>query len=101
VRFRLSEAATVKFNVERARKGRRKGARCLTRRKTGRRCTRYVRVSGSFTRAGRAGANNFHFNARINSRRLTRSGYRLVASPRDAAGNRGGASRARFRVVRR
>jgi hypothetical protein len=101
IRYRLSEAATVTFSVERARRGWRKGGRCLPRRKTGRRCTRYVRVRGSFTHAGHTGRNSRRFNGRMNGRRLKRGRYRLVAFARDAAGNRGGTVRAGMRVVRR
>ena len=52
VTFRLSEAASVRFTVERARAGRRVRGRCVkpTRRNRQRRkCTRYVRQRGSFT----------------------------------------------------
>jgi hypothetical protein len=102
IRYRLSEAATVTFTVERVRHGRRnKAGRCLPRRKTGRRCIRYVRVRGSFTHAGRRGTNRLPFDGRLNGRRLKRDGYRLVAIARDAAGNRGSAARAGMRIVRR
>ena len=58
VRYTLSEAARVRFSVQRRTTGRRVGRRCVktTRRnRSRRRCTRFVRVRGSFTHAGRRG----------------------------------------------
>ena len=49
----------VTFTVERATIGRRVGRRCVRQTSSNRarrRCTRFVRVRGSFTHSGRAGA---------------------------------------------
>lgn len=104
IRYRLSEAATVTFGVERAAPGRRVGGRCLRPARANRarpRCTRYVPVPGRFTHRGRAGANSLPFPARLAGRRLAPGRYRLVAVARDAAGNRSAPRRTAFRVGRR
>lgn len=97
VAFTLNESATVRFTVRRARPGRRVGRRCVKPRKSNRRrrkCTRYVRVKGSFSVAGVAGKNRFRFTGRMRRRKLARGRYRLL-------GNAGADSKAvRFRIVR-
>jgi hypothetical protein len=103
VTYRLSEAATTRFSVERSRPGRRRGRSCMkqTRRtRRGRRCTRWVRVRGSFSRVAGPGPVSFRFAGRIGGRRLRLGQYRLAAVPRDALGAMGAAKRARFRVKR-
>jgi hypothetical protein len=104
VRYGLSEAAATRFTVERAKTGRRVGRRCVktTRRNRSRRkCTRYVRVRGSFVHQGAAGLNRFRFSGRLRNRRLPVGRYRLVAVATDVAGNRSAAKRRAFRIVRR
>lgn len=101
VRYRLSEAATVTFTVERGTRGRRVGGRCVkpTRRNRGRRrCVRYVRVRGSFGDRGEAGRNSLRFSGRLRGRKLRPGRYRLVARARDEAGDRSKAKRAAFRI---
>jgi hypothetical protein len=103
VSYRLSEAATTTFTVERQRAGRRVGRTCKKpsrRNRRKRRCKRFVRVRGSFTHRGAAGANSFHFSGRIGGRKLAPGRYRLVGVPRDAAGKAGAAVRAKFRIIR-
>jgi hypothetical protein len=103
IRWRLSEPARVTLRVDRARRGFRRGGRCVARRpRTGRirRCTRFARV-GSFARTRQAGRATVRFNGFVKGRRLRPGRYRLTAIPRDAAGNRGKAKRATFRVRRR
>jgi uncharacterized delta-60 repeat protein len=100
VSFTLDRAASVRFAVERAGSGRRVGGRCVkpTRSNRGkRRCTRYARLAGGFTRRGVAGANRVRFTGRLTARRLRHANYRLVATP-SADGRRGDAKRVRFRV---
>jgi hypothetical protein len=104
VGYRLSEPGSVRFGVERARRGRRVGRRCRRESRVNRRrprCTRYQRVRGAFTHRGREGANRFRFTGRLSRRKLRPGAYRLVARATDAAGNRSAARRARFRVARR
>jgi hypothetical protein len=102
IRYRLSEAARVAFTVRRERAGRRVGLLCRPPTRANRlrpRCRRYVALRGSFTHAGRAGANAFRFTGRLAGRKLAPGLYRLVARPTDAAGNRGAARTLRFRIV--
>jgi len=106
VRYRLSEAATVTFTVERAVRGVRVGRGCLRQAQADaaarrRRCRTYRRLRGNFKHTGKAGKNKFKFSGRLRNKRLKRGRYRLVARPRDGAGNRGRAKKKRFRVVRR
>jgi serine protease AprX len=80
VRFRLSEAATTTFTVERDGAG----------------AARRVR---RFSLAGRAGQNAFRLAAHVPTRLLTPASYRLTAVPKDAAGNVGRPVRAGFTVL--
>ena len=101
VTFRLNLAASVRFTVERRTVGRRVRSRCVARSRRNqraRRCVRYVRVRGSFTRAGDAGANAFRFTGRMARRKLRPGRYRLAARP-TAAGRVGNTRRAPFRIV--
>jgi hypothetical protein len=99
VSYRLSVDATVAFRFERAKKGRKRGAKCRKpgRPPRGRRCTRYVRVRGAFKVGGTAGSNSFRFTGRVGDRRLARGRYRLIATP-SAGGKTGSPVRARFRI---
>jgi hypothetical protein len=104
VSYTLNTPARVAFTVKRKRSGRRgSGGRCVkqTRRnRARRRCTRLVRVKGSFARQGVAGANRFRFMGRIRGRKLAKARYVLYAKP--AAGTRVGLQIGRnFRIVRR
>lgn len=101
VAYRLSEAATTTFTVERAAMGRKRGRRCVKptkRNAKAKRCTRYVKVAGKFSHAGKAGANRFTFRGRIGGRKLRPARYRLVGVAKDKAGNKSKAVRARFRI---
>ena len=100
VKYRLSEAATVTFTVERAVRGRKRKGRCVPGRRTGKSCTTYKKVKGSFTHTGRAGANSLRFSGRLARKPLRRGRYRLVGTARDAAGNKSKAVRTSFRIVR-
>jgi glucose/arabinose dehydrogenase len=102
VRFRLSEAATARFTIDRAARGRKKGRRCVAPKKAKRKargCRRYVRMKGGFSRHSKAGPNSFRFTGRLRGRKLRPGRYRLVLVSRDAAGNKSAAKRAKFRVV--
>jgi hypothetical protein len=101
VRFRLSRAAPVILHVQHAQPGRRVGGRCVAPRRSnrGRRaCVRYVTLRGSFSVAGRAGANAFHFTGRLRSHKLVPARYRLVAQA-GLPGLRSAPRAMRFRIV--
>jgi Ca2+-binding RTX toxin-like protein len=104
VTYRLSEAARVTFTVRRLVAGRRRGRLCVRaspRLRRARRCTRQLRVRGSFTHSGKVGVNSFRFTGRLRGRRLRPGRYLLVAVPTDSDGRRGAQRTARFRIVRR
>jgi len=103
VTYRLSEPATTTFTVHKIATGRKKGKRCAkpTRKnRQAKRCTRYVKVRGSFTHAGKAGRNTFTYRGRIGGRKLRPGRYRLTGKAKDAAGNTSKAITARFRITR-
>lgn len=100
VRYQLSIAATVGFDVQRRERGVRSHGRCVapSARVRGPGCTRY-RAVGAFTRTSSAGANRFHFTGRAGGRRLAPGTYRLAAFAQ-AAGLRSATAYAPFRIVR-
>jgi Ca2+-binding RTX toxin-like protein len=104
VSYRLSEAATATFDVQRAGAGRRVGGRCVrptSKNRQARACRRWLRVRGTFVHSGRAGVDRLHFTGRVAGRRLRPGGYRLRVIARDTAGNRSRPRTATFTIVRR
>lgn len=97
VSFRLVEPARVTFTVQRAVRGTKRGRRCV-KGHTGKRCTRYVPVRGSFAVTGTTGGNKFRFTGRVHGRKLARGSYRLIATPREPTGAKGTAVRLQFHV---
>ena len=90
IRFRLSEAAEMRFAVYRARSGRRVGGRCVKPKRSNanrRRCIRYVKLRGSLKDSGQAGQNSFRWNGRLRGRALAPGKYRLGGQARDGGGN--------------
>jgi hypothetical protein len=81
VRYKLSEAATVQFRVQRLKNG------------------RYVGLRGAFTHAGKVGSNSLRFSGRLGGRKLKPGRYRLVEVAVDPAGNKSGTQLVRFRIV--
>jgi uncharacterized delta-60 repeat protein len=100
-RYTLSEAARVTIRLERATKGVRRGKRCVkpTKRRHGKRCTRFVRV-GRLVRESPLGKTKVPFNGRIKRRALKLGNYRAVIFAVDAAGNTSASKRLKFKVVR-
>jgi hypothetical protein len=82
VRFRLSEQATVRVSVHRARGGRGHAARVRARVVT-----------------GHAGANSFRLRARFGGRTLPPGAYRLTLVATDPSGNRSSPVSRRFLIV--
>ena len=76
LRFTLSEAATVRITFSRARGSGR--------------ATRFVKVPGAITVAGRGGLNRIRFAGRLSRAKALKLGrYRMTLTPTDAAGNTG------------
>jgi hypothetical protein len=102
-RFSLTEAASARIEIQRARAGRRDRGRCRkpsARLRTRRRCTRWARV-GTLVRQAPAGVTRVPFSGRLGRRALRLGSHRAVLVATDASGNRSRAARVRFRVVRR
>jgi uncharacterized delta-60 repeat protein len=103
ISYKDSVAATTTFTVSRAMPGRKRGKRCVKPTRSNaraKRCTRYVRVRGSFKRVDKTGANRFRFTGRVARKALTPGRYRLSATPK-LAGRTGKAATRAFRVVRK
>jgi hypothetical protein len=103
VSFSLSEPGAVRFTVERKTRGRKVGKKCVAQTKANRKrkaCVRWVKVKGSFTRAGKAGKNSFKFRGRIGGKRLKPGRYRLDGQATDPAKNKSLIKRRNFKIVR-
>lgn len=104
LKYRVSEAATTTFSVQRVEKGRRRGTTCqkpASSNKGGAACTRYVTISGTFKHSGVSGKlNSLRFSGRIGGRKLAPARYRMRAVAKDAAGNTSTVKTATFRIKR-
>jgi hypothetical protein len=105
VTYTLNEAASVRFTVQRPASGRKvkhgKKTTCDPSTKKNHnktKCTRYVTLNGSFTRAGLAGTNTFRFTGRLNRKRLAPGKYLLLATP-TANGKTGRPATANFKII--
>jgi hypothetical protein len=105
IRFRISEAATIRLRFRRLVPGRLVRGRCVkpTRlNRSRRRCTRVLPVRGSVSLPVQAGARRIRFAGRLSKRQSLKPGrYRLILTARDAAGNVSTPDRARFRLLPR
>jgi len=103
LRLRLSEAATVTFDVLRQSVGRRVGKACRRRTRANsrrKRCTLLTRKA-RLTRSAPAGPSRLAFTGRVRRRALAVGRYRLRAVPVDAAGHRGTTRTVAVTIVRR
>lgn len=85
VSYTDSRKARTTFTVARVLPGRRAGKRCeapARANRGARRCTRLVRLAGSFTRADVAGRNAFRFTGRLRRKTLPPERYHLTAKPK-------------------
>ena len=102
-RFSVTEAGTASLVIARADKGRKKGKSCVkptAKLKKAAKCTRYVKV-GTLKRKTTVGVNRVAFTGRIGTKALKAAKYRLTVTAVDAAGNKSGASRTTFTVVKK
>jgi hypothetical protein len=102
VTYTITAAAAVTFTVERSQKGRKKGKKCVAptkKNKKARKCTRFVKVKGSFTHNGVAGKNTFKFSGRMRGKKLKPGSYRLNAVATGASGT-SKLKRKNFKIVR-
>ncbi len=103
VSFGLSEASRVKFTVTRKTSGRKVSGKCKAKTKTNAKkpkCTRYVKVAGSFTVAGKAGKNSFTFRGRVGGKSLKPGKYRLNGRATDSARNKSVIRQKAFTIVK-
>jgi len=101
-RYKLSEAATVKIDVQALLPGRKKGQACVkssSKLKKAKKCVRIV-SQGTLTRTSHVGANAVAFSGRVGSRRLKPGSYQAVLTAADAAGNASGKKTVAFKVIR-
>ncbi len=110
IRYTLSEAATVTFQIQRRLKGRRVRRKGRKRRacvkptkknatRRNRRCTLYRRA-GTLTRQAPAGRSTLAVSGYVGRRKLPAGRYRFVISAKDAAGNLSKPRTLAFRIVR-
>jgi hypothetical protein len=102
VSYEVSIDARVRFTVLRGTTGRRAAGTCAKPAKSnraGKRCTRFVRVPGSFTRKALRGGDAFTFTGRMAGKRLRRGRYRLVARA-TARGKTAVSAEVGFRIAR-
>jgi fibronectin-binding autotransporter adhesin len=100
-KYKLSEAATVRFTLARRGTGRRSGGKCVKQARKNRgtkRCTRYS-AAGGFTVGSVAGANSHRFSGKIGSKKLVAGTYRVTLVATDAAGNRSAARSTTVKVA--
>jgi hypothetical protein len=99
--MRISEAARVRFTIQRARPGRRRGKRCVAPKRArpgAKRCVRWKR-RGTLRRKAAEGRNRYRFSGRIGKRALRPGRYRIRAVATDADRNRSRPRRAPFRIA--
>jgi hypothetical protein len=97
--YGLSEAAVVRFTVERRKAGRRVGSSCrkpTRRNRSKRKCD--LALKGAFSRRGGQGPNRARFSGRVRGRRLRSGRYKLVAAATDGAGNTSRRAAVRFAI---
>jgi acid phosphatase type 7 len=103
LRFRLSEAASVTFTVQRPGPGRRAGATCVPARRrpsgaTG--CTAWTSLGNGATRGLPGGHNRLVLSGKFGGRRLGPGAYRLLVTLVDRAQNLGKPVSLPFRIIR-
>jgi len=105
IRFRVSEAATVRLRFTRILPGRRVAGACRKPTRLNRsrpRCKRLVPVRRSVSRLVQPGSRRIRFAGRLTRRQSLKPGsYRMTLIARDAAGNVSTPDRARFTLLPR
>lgn len=105
VKFKLTEAATLTFAVQRAVPGRSVNGSC--KKQTGankkrKKCTRWVGVGKKFTAKGKAAkTNSFKFTGSVKGKKLASGSYRFSATAKDSAGGVGPAVTAKFKIPKK
>ncbi|HET9197252.1 MAG TPA: PKD domain-containing protein [Solirubrobacterales bacterium] len=100
-RYTLSEAADVRFQIERKRIGRLVGTKCkpaTAKGKAKKKCPLFKPV-GSRTQTAKAGAGKLKWNGILKGKPLPAGSYRATAIATDGAGGRSAAKTVGFRVL--
>jgi hypothetical protein len=102
-RYTLTEAARVRFRIERRTTARRVRGRCrpTTRRNRARPKCVLFRRAGRIAADGKQGRNRTRFSGKLRGRRLRSGRYRAIAVATDSAGAKSKRRSVRFRIVRR
>ncbi|MDQ6751618.1 MAG: hypothetical protein M3Z33_12825, partial [Actinomycetota bacterium] len=101
-KYNLSEAATVKIELQQLLPGRKKGKACVkptAKLSKAKKCVRAA-SQGTLTRTSHAGANAVAFSGRVGSRALKPGSYQAVLTATDAARNVSARKTLAFKVVR-
>ena len=105
ISYVLSEKASTTLTIARKTSGVKKGRTCAkagrTLKKGAKRCTRWVLVRGSISRADAGGKTSFRWTAKLRGKRLAVGSYRLIAVARDGAGNLGKPVTVAFQVSKK
>ncbi|MFT4049174.1 MAG: PKD domain-containing protein [Solirubrobacterales bacterium] len=103
IRFKLTEAATLTFTVQRPTSGRSVGGVCkkqTAKNKKSKKCTRWVAVGKRFSARGKPRKiNSLKFTGRVKGRKLHKGSYRFSAVAKDKAKGVGPAVTAKFTVA--
>jgi PKD repeat protein len=88
ITYTLAATGNVTFTISHAVAGVKHGKSCLApkRGRHGKRCRRYVSMTGSFAHMSKAGANTVHFTGRLHGKRLKPGTYLLLARYEGPAG---------------
>lgn len=100
-RYTVSEAATVRFKIERKRSGRLVGGKCKPRTPKNQKrnkCVSFKRV-GSRSQAAKAGANKLKWNGKLKGKPLVPGSYRATVVATDRAGGRSTPKTVGFRIL--
>lgn len=99
--YKLSEAAAMRFTIERRSAGRRAGRKCVApspKNRAHAKCSRF-RSIGAFAARAKAGKNKTRFSGELKGRALPPGRYRVTAIATDSAGGRSAPRRAPFQIV--
>lgn len=104
IKFKLTEAATVTFAVQRPTTGRTVNGSCkkqTSKNRKAKKCTRWVTVGKKFTAKGKAKkTNSVKFTGSVKGRKLPRGSYRFSATGKDKAKGVGPAKTVKFKIRR-
>lgn len=102
-KYKLSEAGTLTFQVQKPSKGRTVGKSCVKESKSNKKkkaCTRYISVGKPWELPAAAGTRKTAFSGKVGSKALKAGKYRLSITASDALANVAAPKTAKFTIVR-